>query len=243
MALFNPDILRKHPDIIRKPDNQNDWERFVKALNTGQIDGSALSNDMTVAGDWDIQGSAYVRGSFRVYDSTGNDYLTISHDGAQANFTGTNTSAIRFFNTTYIMSGGGFRVYDATNTDYISLTHNGSNATISVAGASSFFLTGAVIDLASATNLRLRDSDNDATVLFGHDGTDFNMTFANTTDWNIGSVVVKMAGTLEVGTPQTYSPTNVSADRAYDANSTTTEELADVLGTLIADLQTIGLIN
>ena len=42
---------------------------------------------------------------------------------------------------------------------------------------------------------------------------------------------------------QTYSPTNVTTDRAYDANSTNVAELADVLGTLIADLQAQGLIK
>ena len=40
----------------------------------------------------------------------------------------------------------------------------------------------------------------------------------------------------------TYTPTNVSTDRAFDANATTTEELADVLGTLIADLKIKGII-
>lgn len=40
----------------------------------------------------------------------------------------------------------------------------------------------------------------------------------------------------------TYAPTNVSTDRAYDANATTTDELADVLGTLIADLKLGGYI-
>lgn len=44
------------------------------------------------------------------------------------------------------------------------------------------------------------------------------------------------------GAPQTYTPTNVTTDRAYDANATTVDELADVLGTLILDLQTEGLI-
>jgi hypothetical protein len=39
-----------------------------------------------------------------------------------------------------------------------------------------------------------------------------------------------------------YTPTNVTTDRSYDADATTTAELADVLGTLIADLQTVGLI-
>ena len=42
--------------------------------------------------------------------------------------------------------------------------------------------------------------------------------------------------------PAAYTPSNVSADRSYDANSTTIDELADVLGTLIADLQTMGLV-
>jgi len=42
---------------------------------------------------------------------------------------------------------------------------------------------------------------------------------------------------------RTYTATNVSADRSYDANATTTNELADVVGTLIADLQEKGLIS
>lgn len=40
-----------------------------------------------------------------------------------------------------------------------------------------------------------------------------------------------------------YTPTNVSNDRSYDANATTLDEVADVLGTLIADLQATGLIG
>ena len=41
---------------------------------------------------------------------------------------------------------------------------------------------------------------------------------------------------------KTYSVTNVIADRTYDANATTLNELADVLGTLIADLRTHGVV-
>jgi hypothetical protein len=37
--------------------------------------------------------------------------------------------------------------------------------------------------------------------------------------------------------------TNVTTDRAYDANATTLDEVADVLGTLIADLKSAGLIG
>lgn len=40
-----------------------------------------------------------------------------------------------------------------------------------------------------------------------------------------------------------YAPTNVTTDRTYDANATSTDELADVLGTLIADLKSLGVIS
>jgi hypothetical protein len=47
----------------------------------------------------------------------------------------------------------------------------------------------------------------------------------------------------EDGGLQTYTITNVTTDRAYDANSTTVAELADVLGTLIADFQAAGILG
>lgn len=37
--------------------------------------------------------------------------------------------------------------------------------------------------------------------------------------------------------------TNVTTDRTFDANSTTTAELADVLGTLLADLRAQGIVS
>lgn len=41
----------------------------------------------------------------------------------------------------------------------------------------------------------------------------------------------------------TYTPTNVTPDRSFDANSTSLDELADVVGSLIADLQLTGLLG
>jgi hypothetical protein len=72
-------------------------------------------------------------------------------------------------------------------------------------------------------------------------GTDFygtlshNNTAARAYDFpdRTGTVVV-------VASPQTYSVSNVTTDRAYDANATTLDEIADVLGTLIADLRAMG---
>ncbi len=43
---------------------------------------------------------------------------------------------------------------------------------------------------------------------------------------------VKSAGNVRV-----YAASNVTIDRTYDADATSTAELADVLGTLIADLR------
>jgi hypothetical protein len=40
-----------------------------------------------------------------------------------------------------------------------------------------------------------------------------------------------------------YTPTNVTTDRSYDANATTLDELADIVGTIIADLQTKGILG
>lgn len=50
-------------------------------------------------------------------------------------------------------------------------------------------------------------------------------------------------GKLTTPLAQTYSESNVTTDRTYDANATTLDEVADVLGTLIADLRAIGLVN
>lgn len=50
-------------------------------------------------------------------------------------------------------------------------------------------------------------------------------------------------GTAPVAQAAAYTPTNVSADRSYNADATTINELADVLGTLIADLQAYGLLQ
>jgi len=40
-----------------------------------------------------------------------------------------------------------------------------------------------------------------------------------------------------------YTATNVTTDRTYDANVTTLDEVADVLGTLIADLKARGVVG
>jgi hypothetical protein len=48
---------------------------------------------------------------------------------------------------------------------------------------------------------------------------------------------------LEDVDTQTYAATNVTEDRTFNANSTTVDEIADVLGTLISDLRAKGLVD
>jgi hypothetical protein len=50
-------------------------------------------------------------------------------------------------------------------------------------------------------------------------------------------------GTAPIVQTAAYTITNVTPDRAYDANVTTLDEIADVLGTLIADLTAYGLLQ
>lgn len=59
-------------------------------------------------------------------------------------------------------------------------------------------------------------------------------------------LVADSAQTLGVkwqGPTGTYTPTNVTTDRSYDADATTLAELADVVGTMIADLQAVGILG
>lgn len=62
-------------------------------------------------------------------------------------------------------------------------------------------------------------------------------------DLNHDGTNVGFYGTAPVAQSSAYTPSNVATDRSYDANSTTLDEIADVLGTLIADLQATGLIG
>ena len=79
-----------------------------------------------------------------------------------------------------------------------------------------------------------------------------NITTSNVSNAVIGSITVDSVGTAlaDSGTDTqyiaaqtaSYSESNVTTDRTYDANSTSVDELADVLGTLIADLRARGII-
>jgi hypothetical protein len=69
------------------------------------------------------------------------------------------------------------------------------------------------------------------------------VTIDTTADITIGAAgaAVGFFGTSPANQTSAYTPTNVTTDRSFDANATDINELADVVGTIIADLQSFGL--
>ncbi len=65
----------------------------------------------------------------------------------------------------------------------------------------------------------------------------------STLDFEHTGTLLGFYGTAPIAQTAAYTITNVTPDRAYDANATTVAELADVLGTLIADLTAYGLLQ
>jgi hypothetical protein len=98
-------------------------------------------------------------------------------------------------------------------------------------------LTGALL-VTGANELNFRD-----TTLKVYSSVDGQLDIDADTKLEITAPAVTVSGTLEVGAVQTYTESNVTTDRSFDADATSIHELADVLGTLIADLRTIGLVN
>lgn len=62
-------------------------------------------------------------------------------------------------------------------------------------------------------------------------------------DLNHDGANVGFRGVAPVALSSAYTPTNVTTDRSWDCNATSTDELADVLATVVADLQLQGLLG
>ena len=71
--------------------------------------------------------------------------------------------------------------------------------------------------------------------------TDGSMTIGRTLT-HLGSTL-GFFGVAATGRPGSYSVTNATADRTFDADATSISELADVVATLISDLKSLGLIS
>jgi len=158
-----------------------------------------------------------------------NSLSDFANSGGGANFY--NSDGISSGNRTF--NGGGFDLtynnlqnYSVLTTGPVSFVSAGNN-NFQATGTGNVFIS---TDLGGNVNIQgLKYPKFDG--LLGH---------VLTTD-GAGNLTFQVADVSSVA--ETYTPTNVSTDRAYDANSTTLDEIADVLGTLIADLKTSGIIQ
>lgn len=111
-------------------------------------------------------------------------------------------------------------------------------------------LLGGAAVIASAGNAMTIDSSSTMSIGASSTGiTIGNVTGATALVYNAGTGghaftgKTGFFGATPVAQSAAYTVTNGASDRAYDANSTTLDELADVLGTLIADLKLLGVIG
>jgi hypothetical protein len=89
-----------------------------------------------------------------------------------------------------------------------------------------------VLRITSAGNLQFADAKN--------------IIFNTTTGTKIGTATTQKLGfwnKTPVVQPSAYTITNDTVDRSLDCNSTSLDEVADVLGTLIKDLQSVGFVG
>ena len=167
------------------------------------------------------------------------------------------------------LSGTGAACFIAAATSSgitVSASSTGSSAIGSAAGyaitssglgsrARGYANTAAIV--ASATNSNQQGPGTNAQAdssQFGIAGSGIRLlhtTSAPTTEYNgtirqnaSGYMILRSGGVnITLQPSAAYTPTNVTTDRSYDANATTLDELADIVGTLIADLKVTGLIS
>jgi hypothetical protein len=80
------------------------------------------------------------------------------------------------------------------------------------------------------------------------EGSEGDIAFGNTPDGiklfaKLGNKWYTFSADKENETVSTYRISNLSVDRTYNANSTSTTELADIIGTLIKDLEELGFLK
>lgn len=92
---------------------------------------------------------------------------------------------------------------------------------------------GAIVEASALTNGQLLIGSTGAAPVAAALTAGSAITITN----GAGSITVALTGTA-----QTYTETNVTTDRAFDADTVAIAELADVVGTLIADLRARGIV-
>lgn len=126
---------------------------------------------------------------------------------------------------------------------------DGTKSAIILINPNKTTITGNVFDSVAGTKylwgIQTVDAGNTGTNKF--EGNVYQGTFAGGTEQGLATknfkALMSSVASITDCPIATYSASNVTTDRTYDADATTTAELADVLGTLIADLRSAGIIS
>lgn len=117
---------------------------------------------------------------------------------------------------------------------------------INAGGAAILAATGA-LTLTSLNSLDINiHSDNDAVITLGDAAGADKVRIKDSGGALVASIDsdgLIIGTSFETGTVQAYTESNVTPDRAFDADTVAVAELADIVGTLIVDLRAIGLID
>ena len=166
----------------------------------------------TISGGWTfsslarLAGGAHVENGsvFRIQDSTNLDYIQFEHDGTDVNISAANTIDINITGITAIQAGATDADFDAvTATSYggiieANLVDKSTAETIS--GGWTFSSLARLAGGAHVENgsvFRIQDSTNLDYIQFEHDGTDVNISAANTIDINITGITAIQAGATD----------------------------------------------
>lgn len=142
----------------------------------------------------------------------------------------------------------GIRVVDLTNSnDVMQTTDNNGTVIFTASGAAASFTFLPTVTMLTSI-VRLVNNGVNAVTLVPSSSDDTIDTVSIPSDaayWfqsDGASKWYRIATNASFGATQTYNITNVTTDRAYDANATTLDEIADTLGTLIEDLRAKGIV-
>ena len=156
--------------------------------------------------------------------------MTITSSGT---WNGTNSTA---FGINCSVTGGTLNVAYRANVTGSGSNNRGVSCIIESTGTDNYGLFSACSG-AGTTNY--------AAYLNATNGTTDYSLYCDNGDIRLGGSGDKIGffGTAVASRPSAYTPTNVTTDRSFDADLVLITELADVVGTLISDLQSLGLLQ
>lgn len=200
---------------------------------TGSIAAPGLAPSASAADGWVIgpANAKYSVGNFRMFEIDGSGIL-VSAGGAQG-------------------GAGGHRLGTIGGQGVLNLADGGSGTTrLTGSGTLELFGAGRLeVYTPGGGSFAMRVDGTLVTFNAGSVNLDVSMRgqtgelIRTDADLGAGAGGLGFFGVTPVVRPAAYTASNVVADRSYNADATTIDELADVVGTLIADLRSLGLVQ